>query len=330
MNTSDFNIHLHTKRTERKSDMKASGSLLRVVALIFYILFSLPGAADARPQFAQFTGNPCSACHISPQGGGPLKPEGEEFKKKLQDLDIPIDQNLRISTGQRLIHLVLYLLHIPFGVAWVGLFLYTFGPALRKRTLIIPPKPYIRQIMYGAVVVLITGPLMVVSRMKMVPGLFTTRFGLLLLIKIAAVLILLTSTVALLWHATVVLARRYKRLAKSLDKESELELTPDDLLLFSGSEKRKALVAVDGKVYDVTGRNLWRRGIHPGGHHAGHDLTGDFAKAPHGKEVFDRVTPVGRVIEPDTSARRGPMSWATMLGVTASGIILLVVALWRW
>lgn len=310
--------------------MRLAGRFAVLLTVIGLTSLLVPGQATARPEFAQLTGNPCSACHISPQGGGPLKPEGEEFRKSLKDLNIPINPNLRISMGQRLLHLLLYLVHIPFGVAWVGLFLYTFGPALRRRSLVIPSKPYIRQIMYGTIVVLITGPLLVVSRMKMVPGLFTTRFGLLLLVKIVAVLALLTATAALLWHTTVLLARRYKRLARSLDAESELELTPDDLLLFSGQEKRKALVAVNGRVYNVTGRNLWRRGIHPGGHHAGHDLTNDFAKAPHGKEVFERVTPVGRVIDPDTSTRRGPMSWATILGVAASGIILMVVALWRW
>lgn len=310
--------------------MRLAGRFAVLLTVIGLTSLLVPGQATARPEFAQLTGNPCSACHISPQGGGPLKPEGEEFRKSLKDLNIPINPNLRISMGQRLLHLLLYLLHIPFGVAWVGLFLYTFGPALRGRSLVIPSKPYIRQIMYGTIVVLITGPLLVVSRMKMVPGLFTTRFGLLLLVKIVAVLALLTATAALLWHTTVLLARRYKRLARSLDAESELELTPDDLLLFSGQEKRKALVAVNGRVYNVTGRNLWRRGIHPGGHHAGHDLTKDFAKAPHGKEVFERVTPVGRVIDPDTSTRRGLMSWATILGVAASGIILMVVALWRW
>jgi predicted heme/steroid binding protein len=310
--------------------MRLDGILTLTLAFTVAVSLLTPVNATARPEFAQFTGNPCSVCHISPQGGGPLKPEGEKFKKSLKDLKIPINPNLRISMGQRLLHIFLYLLHIPFGVAWVGLFLYTFGPALRKRSLVIPPKPYIRQIIYGTVVVLITGPMLAVTRMKMVPALFTTRFGMLLLIKIVAVLALLTATVALLWHTTVLLARRYKRLAKSLDAGSELELTPDDLLLFSGQEKRKALVAVNGKIYDVTGRNLWRRGIHPGGHHAGHDLTNDFAKAPHGKEVFERITPVGRVIDPDTSTRRGPMSWAMILGVAASGIILMVVALWRW
>jgi len=299
-----------------------------LIIAIFPIFQASP--AKARPEFAQFSGNPCSACHFSSLGGGPLMPTGEQFKKNLKDLDIPIDPNFRISTGQRLLHILMYFLHIPFGIAWVGLFLYAFGPALRKRSLVIPPRPYIRQIMYATIVVLITGPLLVASRMKMVPGLFTTRFGLLLLVKIAAVLALLSATAALLWHTTVLLARRYKRLARSLDADSELELTPDDLLLFSGQEKRKALVAVNGRVYDVTGRNLWRRGIHPGGHRAGHDLTNFFARAPHGKEVFEKITPVGRVIDPEPSTRRGPMSWATILGVTASGVILVVVALWRW
>ena len=302
------------------------------LALVFAIALSLlsPDKATARPEFAQFTGNPCSACHFSSLGGGPLKPEGEKFKKSLNDLDIPIDPNFRISTRQRLLHIGMYFLHIPFGVAWVGLFLYAFGPALRRRSLVIPPRPYIRQIMYATIVILVTGPSLVVSRMNMVPGLFTTRFGLLLLVKIAAALALFTATVALLWHTTVILSRRYKRLAKSLDKISELDLTPDDLLLFSGQEKRKALVAVNGKIYNVTGRNLWRKGIHPGGHHAGHDLTNAFSGAPHGKEVFERVVPVGRMITPDAPTRRGAMYWATMLGITASGIILIVVALWRW
>jgi predicted heme/steroid binding protein len=330
MDKSDSQMYHREMRARGKRDARIACDLTFVVAIVFCFTCLLTGTAAARPQFAQFTGNPCSACHISPQGGGPLKPEGEEFKGKLKDLDIPMDPNLRISTGQRLMHLVLYLIHIPFGVAWAGLFLYTFIPAWRRRNLVIFPKSYIRQIMYGAIVVLVTGPLMVVMKMKMVPGLFTTRFGLLLLVKIAAVLALLTATAALLWHIMAVLAIRYKRLAQSLDAGAELELTSDDLLLFSGQDKRKALVAVDGRVYEVTGRNLWRGGIHPGGHHAGQDLTNAFGGAPHGKEVFERVTPVGRVVQPDSHKRRGPMSWAVILGAVASGMIFLVVALWRW
>ncbi len=329
MDKSDSQMY-HREMRARRRDAGIACGLTLVFAIIFSFTCLLPGTATARPQFAQFTGNPCSACHISPQGGGPLKPEGEEFKGKLRDLDIPMDPNLRISTGQRLMHFVLYLIHIPFGVAWAGLFLYTFVPAWRRRSLVIFPKSYIRQIMYGAIVVVVTGPMMVVMKMKMVPGLFTTRFGLLLLVKIAAALALLTATLALLWYITAVLAGRYKRLARSLDAAAGIELSPDDLRLFTGREKRRALVAVDGRVYDVTGRNLWRGGIHPGGHNAGQDLTDAFGGAPHGKEVFERVEPVGTVIPPDSRARKGPMSWAVVVGVVACVVILTVVALWRW
>jgi hypothetical protein len=185
--------------------MRISRGLTLVIVIISGFTFLVPGGAAARPEFARFTGNPCSACHISPQGGGPLKPEGEQFRKSLKDLNIPMDPRLRVSTGQRLLHFTLYLLHIPFGVAWVGLFLYAFGSALRKRSPVLPPGPYIRQLIYGVLVVLVTGPLLVATRMKMVPGLFATRFGFLLLVKIAGVSALLVSTLALLWHIKVVL-----------------------------------------------------------------------------------------------------------------------------
>ena len=310
--------------------MKKSKGLNYMVAAAFTICILLPSTAGARPEYAQLTGNPCSACHVSPQGGGTLKPEGEEFREQLKNLDIAVDPALRVSMGQRLLHLALWLVHIPFGAAWVGLFLYTFGPALRKKKLVIPSGPYTRQIIYGMIVTLVTGPLMVVTRMKMVPGLFTTRFGLLLLVKIIAALALTAATAALLWHTKIRLARKYRSLAKTLDSGAELELSPDDLLLFSGSDKRKALVAVGGRIYDVTGRNLWRRGIHPGGHRSGHDLTNAFKGAPHGREVFERIKPVGSMIDGDAPRGRGPLSWAVTLGFAASGVILLVVVLWRW
>jgi len=38
--------------------------------------------AEATPQFAQQTGKPCGQCHVSPAGGGKLKPFGAKFKAK--------------------------------------------------------------------------------------------------------------------------------------------------------------------------------------------------------------------------------------------------------
>ncbi|UCG39602.1 MAG: hypothetical protein JSV00_05110 [bacterium] len=304
--------------------------LVLIPAVMAGYLLSLHAPVAARPEFAQLTGQPCSNCHISPQGGGALRPEGEQFRQNLKNLDIPLSPRYRVSTGRRLLHLAFYLLHIPFGVAWVGLFYLTFGPALRRKALVIPPKPYIRQMIYGAVVILLTGPSMVLYRMKTVPGMFGTRFGILLLAKAAAALVLLLATLTLIWRSTVVLTRRYRRLARSVEQGLETDLTRDDLLLFDGAEKRKALVAVEGKIYDVTGRNLWRRGIHPGGHRAGHDLSGAFSEAPHGREVFDRVLPVGRLAAEDVGEKGRSARWAVLAGMAGSVIILLVVALWRW
>jgi hypothetical protein len=39
-----------------------------------------PHPAAAKPEFAAQTGKPCGQCHVSPGGGGALKPFGQKFK----------------------------------------------------------------------------------------------------------------------------------------------------------------------------------------------------------------------------------------------------------
>ncbi len=91
------------------------------------------------------------------------------------------------------------------------------------------------------------------------------------------------------------------------------EFTPADLAANNGSEGRPVYIAFQGKVYDVSGSDLWEDGQHMGAHAAGADLTGEFADAPHGEEVFERYPQVGVVIaeatapatpEPQPSAAR--------------------------
>jgi predicted heme/steroid binding protein len=263
-------------------------------------------------------------------GGGPLNDDGKEFKANLGELDVELDPKLRLSSGQKLLHILLWLVHIPFGVGWVGMFFMAFLPAMRTHKMMIPSRQYIRQMIYGMVVIGISGPTIVYFKMKMVPGLFNTRFGLLLMVKIAAALVLFIATIILVWHTTVLLARRYKALSADLESGKDLELDLEDLALFDGSDKRKGLVGIDGRIFDVTGRNLWTRGIHPGGHRAGTDLSDAFVEAPHGKEVFERVTPVGRLLAERLEGKRPSPGWAVMAGMAAASIILVVVVLWRW
>ncbi len=73
------------------------------------------------------------------------------------------------------------------------------------------------------------------------------------------------------------------------------EFDRDSLGRYDGSEENPAYVAQDGIVYDVSGSRLWENGVHMKRHQAGQDLSADFAEAPHGTEVFERVRKVGRL-----------------------------------
>ncbi|MFA4903726.1 MAG: DUF2231 domain-containing protein [Desulfobaccales bacterium] len=75
------------------------------------------------------------------------------------------------------------------------------------------------------------------------------------------------------------------------------EFTPADLAANNGADGRPVYIVFQGKVYDVSGSALWEGGQHMEAHGAGADLTGEFADAPHGEEVFERYPQVGVMIE---------------------------------
>ena len=49
-------------------------------------------------------------------------------------------------------------------------------------------------------------------------------------------------------------------------------------------------IAFGGVVYNVTDCPRWRTGLHEGLHFPGQDLTQELEEAPHGEEVFQRLT----------------------------------------
>jgi hypothetical protein len=55
--------------------------LATAILLTGMTLLATQGPATAKPEFAGQTGLPCGQCHVSPAGGGALKPFGEAFKK---------------------------------------------------------------------------------------------------------------------------------------------------------------------------------------------------------------------------------------------------------
>jgi predicted heme/steroid binding protein/uncharacterized membrane protein len=75
--------------------------------------------------------------------------------------------------------------------------------------------------------------------------------------------------------------------------QSDKVIQEEELSVSDGQEDRPAFVAYKGKVYDVSQSRMWRQGVHVRRHHAGNDLTADFAAAPHDESVFERVPFVG-------------------------------------
>jgi len=71
------------------------------------------------------------------------------------------------------------------------------------------------------------------------------------------------------------------------------EFTVGELKKYDGKEGRKAYIACDGFIYDVTDSFLWKDGKHQVTHHAGEDLTGELKDAPHDADFLKRFPVVG-------------------------------------
>ena len=89
---------------------------------------------------------------------------------------------------------------------------------------------------------------------------------------------------------------------------------PQTLAEFDGRQSDKPVyIARNGKVSDVSASQLWRDGMHMKRHQAGRDLSADFSAAPHGEEVFERVTQVGVLGEKEAPVDRRLPSWLARL-----------------
>jgi predicted heme/steroid binding protein len=75
-----------------------------------------------------------------------------------------------------------------------------------------------------------------------------------------------------------------------------IELTLEELAVFDGTNGKKAYIAVDGFIYDVTDSSSWSNGSH-NGFRAGNDLSIAINSSPHGKSFLTRVPKIGILVE---------------------------------
>ena len=71
------------------------------------------------------------------------------------------------------------------------------------------------------------------------------------------------------------------------------EYTLEEVAQCTGEDGRPALIACNGKVYDVSASYHWRKGRHHVLHRAGTDLTAELQHAPHGPHLLEKVPVVG-------------------------------------
>jgi len=72
-----FNQEATMKITSKLTALLLSGT---AIAILFTATALAPRQAAATEQFAKDTKLPCGQCHVSPGGGGALKPFGQQFK----------------------------------------------------------------------------------------------------------------------------------------------------------------------------------------------------------------------------------------------------------
>lgn len=75
------------------------------------------------------------------------------------------------------------------------------------------------------------------------------------------------------------------------------KFTIDELAKYDGKNGRPIYVAYKGKVYDLSGSDLWEDGDHQGLHEAGKDLTIDMEDAPHDPDELERFPIVGELVD---------------------------------
>ena len=73
------------------------------------------------------------------------------------------------------------------------------------------------------------------------------------------------------------------------------QFTLSELAQNDGLDGRPALIAFEGKVYDVSESFLWQKGSHQAAHKTGTDLTGQMADAPHDADLLEEFPVVGEM-----------------------------------
>ncbi len=307
--------------------MKIKASIVIVAITALCLLAAFLGSASATPEYSKQTGLSCGICHIDPMGGGPLTDTGNQFLETLKSKG----HYRALPLPKHIVRLLIGYLHLMAAIMWFGTIMYVhllLKPAYASQGL---PRGELRVGWISMIIVLITGVLLTIARITSFSMFYTTRFGVLLAVKIVLFLLMFGSAVVV----SVVIGPRLRQKKKSpvADLLSQT-VTLEQLAHFDGKDGRPAYIAYKGLIYNVSQGRLWKNGLHVMKHLAGHDLTEVLKGAPHGEDKILAMPQVGTFLE---AAEKPKQPWHVRLfyffaymNLVLVFVITLIVALWRW
>lgn len=282
--------------------------------------------AGATEEYARQTGRICASCHLDPSGGGELTAGGTTFAATLRTkAERPaagiIARGIRLAAG---------FIHFLTAVFWFGTILYVhlvLKPAYASGGL---PRGEVRVGIFSMIIMGVTGAILTFYRINSVDTLLQTRFGILLLAKVALYLVMVISAVFVI---TVIGPRLKAKKKKPLPAAATGDVTPEELAACDGKDGRPACFAFEGKIFDASRSRFWKQGLHMGRHNAGGDLTEALKQAPHGRETLSAMMEVGvlvaagpRKMEPHERV----FYFMAYMNLSIVLIIILILSLWRW
>lgn len=298
--------------------------IISLFLLAGHLLF-LPFLTHATPEFAEQTKFDCQRCHVDPTGGE-LTKAGEQFRDDLKTKGLY--RSLRPL--QKVVRLVIGYVHLLTAIAWFGTILYVhilLKPAYAAKGL---PKGELILGWLGIILLIVTGIPLTIARIPTLETFYTTRFGMLLSIKLILFFIMVSSAAIV----TFLIGPKLRKKIVQLPLEKKKEYTADELSRFDGTEKKPAYIAYKGKIYDVSSSRLWVEGNHVRKHLAGNDLTEALSTAPHGEEKILKMPLVGDLILMTTKKKKSLpekvfyfMAYMNLIFVF---LITFIIALWRW
>lgn len=297
--------------------------VILLVVAAFHLLF-FAGPLYATEEYAESTGRDCVACHVDPAGGGELTEAGQGYETFLM-----MPGATSQSSDFSLFKLLVGYLHVLFGIFWFGTILYVhlvLRPAYASRGL---PRSEVKLGLASMAIMAFTGAILTAYRVPSLEFLTSTRFGLLLLIKIGLFLLMVSTGL----FAVFFVGPRMRRKKAELTVKKEGDLSLAELGQCDGQEGRPAYIAFRGAIYDVSDSRLWKNGNHLNRHPAGIDLTEVLSQAPHGDDKVMAMPRVGTLLEEKEPTLTPPQKIFYFMAYTNLGLVLLIVmilALWKW